>query len=159
MINNEVLKRVRYILALNEEKLVQVFKAAEFPLNVEQLEGWLAKDGAKQYKKLEDVDLATFLNGLINYKRGKKKGTQPQPEQKVNNNIILKKLKIAFNMKNEDVLRIMSLSNFLLGPHELTALLRKKTHKHFRICKDEVLVGFLNGLKIEFRDEEQKTTD
>jgi len=154
MINNEVLKRIRYILALNETKLQEVFKAAEHPITLQQLNSWLVKDGAKEYKKLEDIELSMFLNGLINYKRGKKEGAQPEPEKKINNNIILKKLKIAFDMKNEDVLSVLSLSGLSLSPHELSALFRKKTHKHYRVCKDEVLLGFLNGLKIKLRDSE-----
>ena len=41
--------------------------------------------------------------------RGKKEGTQPEPEDKLNNNIIFKKLKIALNLKAEDILRMMAL--------------------------------------------------
>ena len=152
MINNDVLKRIRYILALNEAKLLEVFAAAESPVTAEQLKSWLEKDGAIDYKKLEDDELSTFLNGLINYKRGKKEGAQPAPEKKMNNNTIFRKLKIAMDMKNEEVMEILSLTDSSISPHELTALFRKKAHRHYRVCKDEVLLNFLNGLKTKFRD-------
>ena len=153
MINNDVLKRIRYILALNEDKLKEIFTAAESPVTTEQLKSWLEKDGAEEYKKLEDVELVTFLNGLINYKRGKKEGAQPAPEKKTNNNTILRKLKIAFDMKNEEVMEILTSTGSKLSAHELTAMFRKKNHRHYRVCKDEVLINFLNGLKAKLRDD------
>ena len=153
MINNDVLKRIRYILALNEVKLKEIFAAAESPVTSEQLESWLEKDGAVNYKKIEDTELAIFLNGLINYKRGKKEGAQPEPEKRINNNIILKKLKIALDLKNEELMEILSASDSVLSPHELTALFRKKAHRHYRACKDTVLINILNGLKAKYRDD------
>ena len=153
MINNDVLKRIRYILALNEAKLKEIFTAADSPVSSEQLEAWLEKDGAVNYKKIEDSELATFLNGLINYKRGKKEGAQPAPEKRINNNIILKKLKIALDIKNEELMEILSSSDSVLSPHELTALFRKKAHRHYRTCKDTVLINILNGLKVKYRDD------
>jgi len=136
MINNEVLKRIRYILDLNENQLQEVFAAAENPVSSEQLNAWLDKSGGSDSEKLEDVELAVFLNGLINFKRGKKEGAQPEPEKKINKHILS-----------------LADSGVELSPHELTALFRKKTHKHYRACKDEVLISFLNGLKIQFRDD------
>lgn len=154
MINNEVLKRIRYILTLNEEKLLEVFEAADSPVSSGQLNSWFAKDGSDDYQKINDFELATFLDGLINVKRGKKEGAQPEPEKKITNNIILRKLKIAFDMKNDEVLEVLDLDGFQISKHELSALFRKKDHKHFRVCKDEVLIHFLTGLKIRFRDSE-----
>ena len=158
MINNDVLKRIRYILALNEAKLKEIFTAAERPVTSEQLESWLEKDGAVNYKKIEDTELAIFLNGLINYKRGKKEGAQPEPEKRINNNIILKKLKIALDLKNEELMEILSASDSVLSPHELTALFRKKAHRHYRACKDTVLINILNGLKAKYRDDNESKT-
>ena len=61
------------------------------------------------------------------------------------------KLKIALNMKAEDVLHTLSLAGFRLGKHELSAFFRKADHKHFRQCKDQVLRNFLQGLQLELR--------
>ena len=55
------------------------------------------------------MQLAAFLNGLINERRGRKEGSPAKPEKRLNNNIILRKLKIAFNLRDEDVLEYFGL--------------------------------------------------
>jgi uncharacterized protein YehS (DUF1456 family) len=72
-------------------------------------------------------------------------------EKKLNNNIILKKLKIALAFQAEDVLRVLSLAGFRLSQHELSAFFRKPDHKHHRQCKDQVIRNFLQGLQQELR--------
>jgi uncharacterized protein YehS (DUF1456 family) len=57
------------------------------------------------------------------------------------------KLKIALNLKAEDVLEILGLADFRLSKHELSAFFRKPGHKHYRECKDQILRNFLNGLQ------------
>ena len=61
------------------------------------------------------------------------------------------KLKIALNMKADDVLEIMRLANFSLSKHELSAFFRKPDHKHYRKCQDQVLRYFLQGLQLRHR--------
>lgn len=112
-----------------------------------ELHAWLKKDDQPEYKSLSDRDFAAFLNGLINQKRGEKPG-EPMPlENELNNNTIFRKLKIAFNFTSDDILNILQLANFRFSPHELTALFRKPDHKHYRVCKDQVLRNFLSGLQ------------
>jgi uncharacterized protein YehS (DUF1456 family) len=84
--------------------------------------------------------------------RGKKDGPQPEPEDKLNNNIIFKKLKIALNLKAEDILRVMALVDFKISKHELSAFFRKKGHKHYRECQEQILRNFLHGIQVEYRD-------
>ena len=59
------------------------------------MSAWLKKDDDEDYVALHDIMFATFLNGLINDRRGKKDGRQPVPEKRLSNNIIFVKLKIA----------------------------------------------------------------
>ena len=92
-----------------------------------------------------------FLNGLINEKRGKKEGTQPEVETRLTNNIIFRKLKIALNLQAEDVLDILNLADFKLSKHELSAFFRKPGHKHYRECKDQILRNFLSGMQTRYR--------
>ena len=89
---------------------------------------------------------ANFLNGLINDRRGKKDGPQPDPEPRLNNNIIFRKLKIALDLKVEDVLEILALTDVYISKHELSAFFRKPDHKHYRVCKDQILRNFLNSM-------------
>lgn len=109
-----------------------------------------------------DVTLATFLNGLINDKRGKKDGPQPQPqpEKRITNNIILTKLKIALNLKAEDILEIVKGAEFNFSKSELSAFFRKADHKHYKVCKNQFLRNFIRGLDNKYhvnRPEKYKT--
>jgi len=151
--NNDILRRMRYIYDFNDNAMIKLFAEADSKVSREEISDWLKKDDDENYKACNDVTLATFLNGFINNKRGKREGAQPEPEKKLNNNIIFRKLKIALNMKDEDVLEILKLAGFRLSKHELSAFFRKPGHKHYRECKDQVLRNFMQGLQHKFRNE------
>jgi len=152
MTNNDVLRRVRYIFDYSDKKMIAIFKEAETEVSREQLSQWLKKDDDADYKSCSDQMLATFLNGLIAHKRGKREGEQPVAEKKLTNNLILKKLKIALNLQSDDMLNLLSLAGLPVSQHELSAFFRKAGHKHYRDCKDQVLRNFLQGLQLKHRD-------
>lgn len=152
MTNNDVLRRIRYILSYNDSKMAAVFGLADCKVSREEVNAWLRKDDEESYKSCSDTQLASFLNGLINEKRGKKDGPQPAPEKRLNNNIIMMKLKIAFNLKSDDMLELMQLAGFGISKHELSAFFRRPDHKHFRECKDQILRYFLSGLQLKYRE-------
>jgi uncharacterized protein YehS (DUF1456 family) len=151
--NNDVLRRLRYILDLNDSTMITIFAQADLTVSREQVSSWLKKDEDADQQKCNDLEMATFLNGLINYKRGKKEGVQPEVEKKLTNNIILRKLKIAMDLKGEDMLTILELGGLRLSKHELSAFFRKPDHKHYRESKDQVLRNFLQGLQTQHRPE------
>lgn len=99
------------------------------------------------------------MNGLINKKRGKREGEQPVAEKVLNNNIILRKLKIALDYKDEQILEIMELAGFPLGKHELSAFFRKPGHNNYRECQAQVLRNFLKGLQVKLRGNSQDVSD
>jgi len=132
--------------------MITIFSQADVAVSRSQVSDWLKKDDDPQQQKCDDRVLASYLNGLINEKRGKQDGTQPEPEDKLDNNIIFKKLKIALNLKAGDILRIMALVDFTISKHELSALFRKKGHKHYRECQEQILRNFLHGIQVEYRD-------
>jgi uncharacterized protein YehS (DUF1456 family) len=136
--------------------MIAIFALADHTITKAELISWLRKEDDEHFKNLSDKLLATFLNGLINEKRGKKEGAQVEPEKKLTNNIIFTKLKIALNLKSDDILAMLDLSEFRLSKHELSAFFRKPNHKHYRECKDQVLRNFLNGVQLKYRDN-QKT--
>lgn len=156
MTNNDILRRIRYIFDFNDSKMIAVFGLADHQVTREQISGWLKKDDDPAYLKCSDTLLAIFLNGLINDKRGKKEGPQPEPEQRLTNNIIFRKLKIALNLKAEGILEIMDLANLRISKHELSAFFRKPNHKHYRDCKDQILLNFLKGLQLKYRSNIQR---
>ncbi|MBL1418008.1 MAG: DUF1456 family protein [Moritella sp.] len=155
MTNNDILRRIRYTFNFSDDKMIALFKQAEADVTRGEISNWLKKDDDPAYVSCSDTQMATFLNGLINAKRGKKDGPQPEPEHSVNNNIILRKLKIALDLKNEDVLELLELAEFRLGKHELSAFFRKPDHKHYRECKDQILRNFLAGMQVKYRPEDK----
>ena len=151
MTNNDVLRRIRYIFDFNDTKMIAVFGSADHQVTRAEISDWLKKDNDPAYQKCSDALLAIFLNGLINDKRGRKEGEQPEPEQRLNNNIVFMKLKIALNLKAEDVLQIMDLANFSISKGELSSFFRRPGHKHYRECKDQILRNFLKGMQLKYR--------
>lgn len=151
MTNNDVLRRIRYTFNFDDSKMIAIFGLAGHEVTRAQISDWMKKDDDPDYKKCSDLQLAIFLNGLINDKRGKKEGPQPIPEKRLTNNIIFMKLKIALNLKAEDVLEILSLANIKMSKHELSAFFRNTNHASYRDCRDQILRNFLKGLQIKFR--------
>jgi len=151
MFSNDILRRLRYTFDLNDSKMIAIFGLAGYTVTREQISDWLKKDDDPAYQKCTDTQFAIFLNGFINEKRGKKEGPQPEPEKRITNNIIFKKLKIALNLKSEDILEIMEQAGLSISKHELSALFRNPNHKHYRECKDQILRNFLQGLRLKYR--------
>ena len=64
------------------------------------------------------------------------------------NNDILKKLRIALELKDEDIIHILKLADFTVSKSELSALFRKDDHPNYVACGDQLLRNFLQGLII-----------
>lgn len=74
MTQNDILRRIRYILDLDDSKMISIFSLTGLEVTRAQISDWLKKDDDPAYQQLSDPELATFLNGLIVEKRGKKDG-------------------------------------------------------------------------------------
>jgi len=151
MTNNDILRRIRYTFDFEDSKMMAIFALADLEVTRAQVVDWLKKDDDPNYKACNDRDFATFLNGLINDRRGKKEGAQPEVEKRLTNNIIFRKLKIALDLKDDDILQLMALADFSMSKHELSAFFRKPTHKNYRECKDQILRNFLQGVQIQYK--------
>ncbi|MFY0672991.1 MAG: DUF1456 family protein [Bacteroidia bacterium] len=157
--NNDVIRRLRYAFDFNDETLVAIFKEAGFSVGRADVLAWTKKDFAEGFKEMSDPELGAFLDGLINKNRGKKEGYECEPTKHLDNNLILRKLKIAFNFRNEDIIEIVGLGGKKLGKSELTAFFRKPEHKHYRICQDQILRNFLSGLALNERSNQETKAD
>lgn len=151
MENNKILRQLRYTFDFSDGKMANLFALGQLECSKKQIENWLKKEEELGFEVLTDRQLAVFLNGFIVHNRGKKEGPQPQPEDRLNNNLILRKLKIALNLKDTDMLEILDLADFKLGKHELSAFFRKSSQDQYRECKDQVLRNFLFGLQLRYR--------
>lgn len=100
-----------------------------------------------------DMLMAHFLDGLIYYKRGKSKDHPPRPiKTPVTNNMVLKKLRVAFKLKEKDMHDILERGGFSISKHEMSALFRREGHENYRECGDQILRYFLRGLTEKLRD-------
>lgn len=151
MTNNDILRRIRYSFDFSDSQMMALLSQPDTPVTREQMSDWLKKDDAPDFKPCNDMQLAIFLNNLIDEKRGKKEGAQPQLEKQLTNNLILRKLKIALDLRDDGMIEIMDLAGFNISKHELSALFRKPGHKHYRVCKDQILRNFLQGMQKKYR--------
>ena len=159
MQNNDIIRRIRYTFEFKDSKMIEIFALADSEVTRAQISNWLKKQGDPSFTELTDHDLALFLNGLIVLKRGKKDGPAPIVERQLNNNIILRKLKIALDLKDVDVLEILKLVDVNISKHELSAFFRKPDHNHYRPCMDQMLRNFIHGMQIKYHPNKPNSTE
>lgn len=152
MTNNDCLRRIRYILDFDDSRMMAIFSLMAADVSREQISAWLKKDEDPEFQECNDASLAFFLNGLIIALRGEKAGEKPKSQTELNNNMIFMKLKIALNLKSEEILLILESADQSISKHELSAFFRRSNHKHYRECKDQILRNFLTGLRLAYRD-------
>ncbi len=153
MTNNDILRRLRYLFDYSDTKIIELFKLADSDVVETELNDWFRKEDDIDLVEMTDREMATFLNGLIIEKRGKREGPQPEPEDRLNNNIILRKLKIALDLKSDDILDLFALTDKKLSPHELSSFFRRPGHKSYQPFMDQYLRNFLNALQTKSKNE------
>ena len=152
MTNNDILRRIRYCFDLDDSKVMEIFALGGLEVTRAQISDWLKKDDDAAFKLCKDIEFAAFLNGFITDKRGKRDGPARAPEEKLSNNMIFGKLKIALDLKAEDVLEITKQGGLTLSKHELSAFFRKPGNRHYRQCNDQCLRSFLKGVQVRYRN-------
>ncbi len=156
MINNDVLRSIRYMLDLSDARVVEIIQLVDpdFAIDKADVQALLKKDDDADYRECGNPVLAHFLDGLIVYRRGRDESRPVRPvEKRVNNNVVLKKLRVAFELKDVDMHQVLADAGFPIGKPELSALFRQAGHKNFRLCGDQLLRNFLKGLTLRVRGE------
>ena len=166
MNHNDVLRRIRYALNITDLKVVELFALAGREIGREELEPFFLKEEEPGYVECPDEVLGDFLDGLIVSRRGRRESLQPPasvpgPAAKgartsaspahLSNNEILKRLRIALELKDEDIIAIMALTKVKVSKSELSAFFRKYGHVNWRPCGDQFLRNFLAGLTAKYR--------
>lgn len=157
MLNNDIIRRVRYALNLKDRTMLTIFKNGGCEITQEQLLNILKKEIEEGFEKCNNKMLDAFLDGLIILKRGKQepkdgKTYEPVKMTKNNiNNIIMRKLRIALSFRSEDMLHVLKLAGVEISSSELSAIFRKEDHKNYKECGDRYLRNFLKGLTIYYR--------
>jgi len=149
MHNNAILLQIRDAASLDDARLVAIFALGGESVDEATTQAMLCDPSGPDAMKCKDDSLLRFLDGFILEQRGQSP-TIDEPtalrSERLSNNVVLKKLRIALQLKEDDVLRILASGGTALSKRQLGALARKRGNKHYRVCSDEVLASFLAGL-------------
>src|SRR6185369_12692070 len=125
MTNNDLLRRLRYALNLNGETIAGLCGLGGHeigPLDVLKL---LKKEEESGFVACDDAVMGAFLDGLIISRRGAqdpKPGSAKATDAALNNNLILRKLRIALELNDEAMLAILAKAGVRLSKSELSAM-------------------------------------
>lgn len=152
MMNNDVLRSIRYMLNISDGKVADLIKLGGLEATKAQAIAYTKKEDEEGFEPCSDEVLAHFLDGLVFFKRGKDESRPPLPiELPMTHNIVLKKLRVAFELKEEDMLAVLQSADFPISKPELSALFRKPGHNNYRPCGEQLLRNFLRGLTMRIR--------
>ncbi|HOX72946.1 MAG: DUF1456 family protein [Dokdonella sp.] len=154
MTNNDILRSIRYMLDLSDVRVADIARLADPDLAIgkDEVRRFLGKEDAEDYLACRDRVFACFLDGLVVDRRGRNESQPQRPvELRVTNNLVLKKLRVAFELKDVDMHAIFSEAGFPVSKPEQSALFRQPGHKHYRPCGDQILRNFLKGLTLRLR--------
>jgi uncharacterized protein YehS (DUF1456 family) len=152
MLNNDVLRSLRYTLDISDAQMVDIIKLSGKQVAPSDLAAMLKKEDEEGFTPCDDELMAHFLDGLVFFKRVKDDSRPAQPlELPVTNNMVLKKLRVAFELKEDDMHTIMNSVDCPVSKPEMSALFRKFGHSNYRTCGDQFLRNFLKGLTLRVR--------
>jgi len=152
MLNNDVLRSLRYTLDVNDAQMAEIIRLSGKEVEPEALDALLKKEDEEGFVACDDELMAHFLDGLVYFKRGKDDSRPAQPfELPMTNNMVLKKLRVAFELKEDDMHAIMHSVDCPVSKPEMSALFRKFGHSNYRTCGDQFLRNFLKGLTLRVR--------
>ena len=153
MTNNDIVRRIRYAMDISNPVMIDIFKHAGYDIAPATLVNLLRKEDDAGYLDCSGEMMCHFLDGLIIHKRGRKESASPVTplSGELTNNIILKKLRIALDLNEDEMIAVMKLADIVISKSELSALFRNSGHKNYKVCGDQFLRNFLKGLTIRNR--------
>jgi len=143
---NDILYKIQKALSLSSEEILKAYELAEYTMNADRLDALLKRRFDKGFELCSYEELGVFLDGFVILKRGPSPKKQSDEAVELTNNLILKKLRIALELKEPETEIIFNLADIELSKQELKSLFRKEGHKNFKACSDELLMAFLEGL-------------
>jgi len=151
---NEILSKIQKALTLTNSEILEAYKLADYEMSEEHLLSLLTSDKESGFVECSYEELGLFLDGFIILRRGPNPKKQKSTQTELTNNLILKKLRIALELKEAETEIIFSLGEVELSKQQLASLFRNTNNKNYKECSDELLMGFLDGI-----DEFYFTTD
>jgi len=152
MTNNDVLRRLRFALDMNDDAMVALFDFGGLATHVEQVRGWMGREDDPDALPCPSDILEMFLDALILKRRGPPpEHAKPPPQEPLSNNSILKKLRVALKLRDTDIVDLMALGGRNVSKAEVGALSRPRGHKNYRELGDQHMRAFLAGLTQSLR--------
>jgi uncharacterized protein YehS (DUF1456 family) len=147
MTNNDKLRRLRYALNITDAQVAEAITRTGEETRLDQVENWLRREDEAGYLEISDATLCRFLDGLVIERRGPRAdGSIPEPLAFLSNNEILKKLRIALELRDDELSAIFGRADFVVSKAELGSFFRKEGHRNYRKCPEQVLRKFFIGL-------------
>ena len=154
MANNDILRSIRDALAIDDATMVRIFQESGREVGQSTIAALLKTEQEDGYIPCSDPILGFFLGGLIIHKRGKRDDSPlpaAQPVTRLTRNAIVKKLRIALDLKEDDIVAILKAARIEISKNDLGALFRKEGNKHYKECSEQIFKGFLKGLALRSR--------
>ena len=145
-LTNEILYKIVKALNLDNKMVLEIYSLANYNISDLEIESILKRKQDDGFRACSYEELGAFLDGLITFKRGESSKKSSDEVVELTNNLILKKLRIALELKESEVEIIFSLSDVELTKQQLSSLFRKVSNKNFKLCSDELMLAFLDGL-------------
>ena len=156
MKTNDILFKIQKALNLSQKEMLEAYKLADYKMDATHLDSLLKRCQDEGFKLCSYEELGVFLDGLVILKRGPSPKKQSDDAVELTNNLILKKLRIALELKEAETEIIFSLADVELSKQQLASLFRKEGHKNFKECSDVLLMAFLDGMDEFYFVEELK---
>ena len=151
MTNNNLLRRLRYALKLNGETIAGLCTLGGHEIGPIDVLKLLKKEEEAGFVACDDTVMGAFLDGLIISRRGArdpKPGSAATTDMALNNNLIMRKLRIALELNDEAMLVILGKAGVQLSKSELSAMFRAEGHRNYKPCGDQILRNFIQGLTL-----------
>jgi uncharacterized protein YehS (DUF1456 family) len=155
MTNNDLLRRLRYALNLNGVTMAEIFNLAGHDIGPAEALKFLTKEEEPGYVPSDDTAMNLFLDGLIIYKRGRQEprpGAAPPAPAPLTNNLILRKLRIALELTDEEMIGILKLADVQMSKPQLSAMFRTAEHRNYKECGDQFMRKFIRGLTLGYKE-------
>jgi uncharacterized protein YehS (DUF1456 family) len=151
MTNNDLLRRLRYALNLNGGTIAELCTLGGYEIRPIAVLKLLKKEDESGFAVCDDRAMCSFLDGLIVSRRGAhdpKPGSAETKDLALNNNLILRKLRIALELTDETMLAILGKAGVQLSKSELSSMFRAEGHRNYKPCGDQFLRNFIRGLTL-----------
>jgi len=153
---NDILFKIKTALSLTDKEIIESYHLVGLEMSQERLDSILKRRQDKGYSEATYEELGLFLDGLVALKRGEPSTKRNEDEVvELTNNLILKKLRVAMNLKESELIIIFALAELPLTKRQIGSLFRKEGGKNFKACSDELLLTFIEGLDEFYYDGEE----